>query len=71
MHEFFHGWQRKVGCVTLVMALAVCAMWIRNTRHHQRDAPHLPSPTFEEVTHVPTSFVCVASPYWSAAVLVG
>lgn len=31
MHEFFHGWQRKVGCVTLVMALAVCAMWIRNS----------------------------------------
>ena len=24
MREFFHGWRRKVGCITLVMACAAC-----------------------------------------------
>jgi len=31
MHTFFHGWRRKAGIVTLVMALATCGMWIRTT----------------------------------------
>ena len=30
MREFFHGWRRKVGCVTLVMALALNGAWIRS-----------------------------------------
>ncbi|MDB5343195.1 MAG: hypothetical protein JWP89_1572 [Schlesneria sp.] len=30
MWSFFHGWQRKVGVVTLVMALAVTGMWARS-----------------------------------------
>lgn len=29
MREFFHGWRRKAGCVTLVMALVFTAGWIR------------------------------------------
>jgi len=29
MREFFKGWRRKVGCVTLVMALAACGVWMR------------------------------------------
>lgn len=30
MREFFHGWRRKVGVVTLVMALVMMALWIRS-----------------------------------------
>lgn len=30
MHIFFHGWRRKVGCVTLVMSLAVMGLWMRS-----------------------------------------
>ena len=30
MPEFFRGWRRKVGCVTLVMALAAWTLWLRS-----------------------------------------
>jgi hypothetical protein len=30
MREFFRGWRRKVGCVSLVMACAVMGMWARS-----------------------------------------
>ena len=30
MREFFKGWQRKVGCVTLAMACAFTAVWFRS-----------------------------------------
>jgi hypothetical protein len=30
MREFFRGWRRKAGVVTLVMGLAVFAMWMRS-----------------------------------------
>ncbi|MEI8383777.1 MAG: hypothetical protein WCJ09_26925 [Planctomycetota bacterium] len=30
MGDFFHGWRRKAGCVTLVMACVVMAMWVRS-----------------------------------------
>eukprot|EP00456_Euglypha_rotunda_P089583 TRINITY_DN9286_c0_g1_i4.p1 TRINITY_DN9286_c0_g1~~TRINITY_DN9286_c0_g1_i4.p1 ORF type:complete len:139 (-),score=3.17 TRINITY_DN9286_c0_g1_i4:19-435(-) len=30
MHTFFHGWRRKAGAVTLVMACLLCGMWIRS-----------------------------------------
>ena len=30
MGEFFKGWRRKVGCVTLVMACVVTLMWMRS-----------------------------------------
>ncbi|MDB5342636.1 MAG: hypothetical protein JWP89_1013 [Schlesneria sp.] len=30
MHTFFHGWRRKAGCITLVMALALTCAWIRS-----------------------------------------
>ena len=29
MKQFFHGWRRKAGGVTLVMALALTGLWIR------------------------------------------
>lgn len=30
MREFFKGWRRKVGCVALVMALALMTGWLRS-----------------------------------------
>jgi hypothetical protein len=30
MRDFFKGWRRKAGCVTLVMALAMVALWSRS-----------------------------------------
>ena len=30
MREFFHGWRRKTGCVTLLLALAALAAWGRS-----------------------------------------
>ena len=30
MQIFFHGWRRKVGCVLLVVAVAVLGMWMRS-----------------------------------------
>ena len=47
MKEFFHGWRRKTGVVSLVMACAVMGLWLRSLkvwdfyafpagiRHHQ------------------------------------
>ncbi|HEY4259006.1 MAG TPA: hypothetical protein VGM98_02550 [Schlesneria sp.] len=35
MKEYFHAWRRKACVVTLVMALALCAMWVRS--HTIRD----------------------------------
>jgi hypothetical protein len=34
MREFFHGWRRKMGCVTLVMALVLMVGWIRSHFFH-------------------------------------
>ena len=30
MGEFFRGWRRKIGCLTLVMALVAMAGWVRS-----------------------------------------
>lgn len=30
MREFFKGWRRKVGCVTLLMALLLAVGWVRS-----------------------------------------
>lgn len=32
MSDFFHGWRRKVGCVTLLMAAMFMVGWIRSLR---------------------------------------
>jgi hypothetical protein len=29
MGDFFHGWRRKIGVVTMLMALAFMTLWIR------------------------------------------
>lgn len=36
MHAFFHGWRRKAAVVTLVLACAVFAMWMRSYCIHDR-----------------------------------
>jgi hypothetical protein len=33
MGEFFNGWRRKVGCVTLVMTMLLTAAWVRSCWH--------------------------------------
>lgn len=30
MSEFFRGWRRKVGCVTLILAVAATTSWMRS-----------------------------------------
>lgn len=30
MREFFQGWRRRVGCITLLMAIALMAGWMRS-----------------------------------------
>jgi hypothetical protein len=30
MYTFLHGWRRKTGCVTLVIACMLCGVWIRS-----------------------------------------
>ncbi|HEY4260326.1 MAG TPA: hypothetical protein VGM98_09200 [Schlesneria sp.] len=30
MREFFRGWRRKVGCVTLALACIVTSLWVRS-----------------------------------------
>lgn len=30
MRDFFHGWRRKLGCVTLLMAAALMMAWMRS-----------------------------------------
>ena len=29
MREFFHGWRRKAGCITLVMVCSLMGLWTR------------------------------------------
>jgi hypothetical protein len=36
MHTFFHGWRRKAGVVTLVMACVFLCEWM-SSRVHRRD----------------------------------
>ncbi|MDB5347163.1 MAG: hypothetical protein JWP89_5540 [Schlesneria sp.] len=30
MREFFYGWRRKVGCLTLLMAMGLMGLWMRS-----------------------------------------
>ena len=34
MREFFRGWRRKIGAVTLVMACGIMGMWVRSVQNH-------------------------------------
>lgn len=36
MLTFFHGWRRKTGCITLVMACALCPLWFRSLTRFDR-----------------------------------
>lgn len=47
MREFFRGWRRKLGCVALVIACALCTMWLRSV--HTADGMVVAfGPTFYE-----------------------
>ena len=35
MRDFFHGWRRKVGCVTLVIAILLTVSWVRSYMRHE------------------------------------
>ena len=49
MREFFHGWRRKAGCVTLMMACAVMGLWIRGQRFRDELAFASASGTEKEI----------------------
>lgn len=34
MREFFYGWRRKAGCVTLVIACGLVGAWVRSLHVH-------------------------------------
>jgi hypothetical protein len=38
MSAFFHGWRRKLGCITLIVALTFAAPWIRSYQLRDRFA---------------------------------
>ncbi|MDB5346382.1 MAG: hypothetical protein JWP89_4759 [Schlesneria sp.] len=33
MRQLFHGWRRRCGCLTLVMAVLLSSRWLRGLRH--------------------------------------
>jgi hypothetical protein len=43
MREFFHGWRQKAGVVTLVITLALAALWCRSYAELDRFWIHLPT----------------------------
>ena len=68
MREFFHGWRRKVGCVTLVMALVVFGAWMRS--HHRFDCVFIHAPAATHAMKSEDGRVCWtrmepnSSPIW-------
>jgi hypothetical protein len=34
MREVFHGWRRKLGCITLMLACLATLFWVRSFRHN-------------------------------------
>jgi hypothetical protein len=58
MGEFFRGWRRKAGCITLVLACLVMYPWVRSLRYF--DAYHIPVGS--------TTSVCIMSVAGSATV---
>lgn len=34
MKNFFHGWRRNVGCITLALACVFTAAWLRSYQRH-------------------------------------
>ena len=57
MREFFKGWRRKAGCVTLVMVLLLTSAWIRSyvagdvLRVEFRDSPRKALSYYAESVH--------------------
>lgn len=51
MREFFRGWRRKAGCVTLLMACAVLGLWMRGRIYSDLIEFRVASRTAIRVTH--------------------
>lgn len=47
MRDFFHGWRRKVGCVSLVMACAFASAWVRSLTIADLFAFHVASQSYD------------------------
>jgi hypothetical protein len=40
MGKFFKGWKRKTGCCSLVVALALCGLWVRSLTNRDQCVPY-------------------------------
>lgn len=64
MREFLHGWRRKVGCVTLLMACIVMGLWVRS-RFYDDDFRFRSDKQVVQVVHLfenELSWTCVWEP---------
>ncbi|HEY4261527.1 MAG TPA: hypothetical protein VGM98_15265 [Schlesneria sp.] len=75
MHTFFHGWRRKAGVVTLVIALALTAVWLRGLllvdtlylHHNDIGQWYLQSTNGELILEWERFFVVIPQPsFWSS-----
>lgn len=48
MGDFFHGWRRKTGCVTLTMACMLVSLWMRSL--HTLDLVSFPTGQYDTQT---------------------
>lgn len=67
MPKFFHGWRRKLGCLTLLLACVFAVGWVRSP--FIQDAIHIPCDDgdyFCEIGQQRISFIRV--PYWSIVI---
>ena len=56
MGEFFRGWKRKIGCVTLLLTLAFICMWISDHNFNYVDVvSHQPRATISEAEIIQAS----------------
>jgi len=58
MREFFRGWRRKIGVVTLMMACIFMGGWCRSTMFHDICCVRANRTSFVELHSLRHSFVC-------------
>lgn len=61
MREFFRGWKRKAGCLTLVLVLLFLVGWVRSWSHF--DCVNVPIGNYSEVTAASSNHVLGLSHY--------
>ena len=52
MGEFFKGWRRQIGCVTLVLACVFAAWWVRSLNNSDRFLWRSSNFSYEEIKSV-------------------